>query len=120
LTKASEETCGRSGIDDTPILLLAEVWPGGPRTLIGTLDMYSCNEVPVLIGHVLEGNVAEDTGVVQENIDTAIGLDGGFDNLLTIGDTVVVGNCFAASGSDLVDDDIGGLCRSALSTRSLE
>jgi hypothetical protein len=68
------------------------------------------DEVPVLVGQVLEGDITQDTGVVDEDINAAEGLDGGLDDLLALGNRVVVGNGLAASGLDLVDNNIGCLC----------
>lgn len=67
------------------------------------------DEIPVLVFHVLEADVAQNTGVVDEDVDTAEGLDGRVDNPVAILDAVVVGYCLAACGFDLVDDDIGSL-----------
>jgi hypothetical protein len=67
------------------------------------------DQVPVLIFHVLEADIPEDTGVVDEHIDAAEGVDGGLDDLVTILDGVVVGNGVSAGLFDLVDDNIGGL-----------
>lgn len=89
--------------------MLAEVGPGGTGALVGTGDVDLHDEVPVLVCEVLEANVTEDTGIVDEDIDAAKGLDGGVDDLVTILDAVVVGDGLAASGLDLVDDDISSL-----------
>jgi len=67
------------------------------------------DEVPVLVLDVLEGDVAQDTGVVEEDIDAAKRLDGRLDDALAVLDAVVVGDGLAASGLDLVDDDISSL-----------
>ena len=79
--------------------------------------MNSDDQIPVIVCHVLEADVTEDTGIVKEDIDPAVRFYGGFDDLLAVGDTVVVGYCFAACGFDFVDDDIGSLLKypSALS-----
>jgi hypothetical protein len=67
------------------------------------------NKIPVRIRHVLEGYVSQDTGIVEEDIDAAVVLDGGLNDSVAILDAVVVGYCFAACGLDLIDDDICGL-----------
>ena len=67
------------------------------------------NQIPIRIRHVLEGYVSQNTGIVEEDIDAAVVLDGGLNDSVAILDTVVVGYCFAACGFDLVDDDICGL-----------
>jgi hypothetical protein len=76
------------------------------------------DEIPVLVRHVLEADVAQDAGVVEKNIDAAKVLDGCLDDLFAELDTVVVGDGLAARGADLVDDDIGGL--RVVSTRGTE
>jgi hypothetical protein len=67
------------------------------------------NQVPIIILHVLEADVAEDTGIVDEDVDAAESLDGSFDDCLTILDTAIVGNGLAASFFDLLNDHIGSL-----------
>lgn len=64
------------------------------------------DDVPVLVGHVLESHVSEDTSVVDEDIDSASSIDSGLNDAVTVLDGVVVGNSLAASGLDLVDNDI--------------
>lgn len=71
--------------------------------------MYSDDQVPVLVLHILEADVPQDTCVVKQDIDATEVLDGGLDDLLAVLDAVVVGYCFTARGFDLVDDDIGCL-----------
>lgn len=73
--------------------------------------MNAVNKIPVGILHVLEANIPENTGVVEQNIDTAEVLDGRLNDGLTVLDTVVVGNRLAAGGADLLDDDICGLVK---------
>lgn len=67
------------------------------------------NQIPVLVAHVLKGDISQDTGIVEEDIDAAVVLDGGLDDAIAVLDAVIVGYCFAACGFDLVDDDICGL-----------
>ena len=67
------------------------------------------NQVPVLVLHILECHISEDTSVVEQDIDAAIGFNRGLDDLLAIGDAVVVCDSFAACGFDLIDDYIGSL-----------
>lgn len=109
LTKATKETSSRGSVDDATVFLFPEMRPGGARALVGAPDMDLVDEVPVLILHVLEANVPEDTGVVDEDVDASIGLDGRVDNLFTLVYGVVVGHGLSAGSLDLIDDDIGGL-----------
>lgn len=109
LAKAAKQTGGRGSVDDPAVLLLAEVRPGGTRALVGAGDVHLDDQVPVLVLEVLEGNVAQDAGVVDEDVDAAKGLDGRLDDALAVLDAVVVGNGLAAGLFDFVDDDISGL-----------
>jgi hypothetical protein len=67
------------------------------------------NQIPVFVGHVLEADISKNTGIVEEDIDTAEGYDGSLDDLITTGDTVIVCYGLTASGLDFVDDNIGSL-----------
>ena len=61
--------------------------------------------------HVVERLVAQDAGVVDDDVDLAEGVDGGLDDGLAAlgrGDRVGVGDGLAAGGLDLVDDELGG------------
>lgn len=88
--------------------------PGGAGALVGARDVDLHDEVPVLVLEVLEGNVAQDAGIVDEDVDAAKGLDGGLDDALAELDAVVVGNGLAAGLFDLVDDDISSLWKRRL------
>ena len=71
--------------------------------------MHVDDQVPILVGEVLEADITKNAGIVDEDIDAAVGLNGGFDDLVAIGYAVVVGYSFAARGYDLIDDYICGL-----------
>lgn len=71
--------------------------------------MNTVDEIPVRVLHVLEADIPQDTGVVEEHIDTAKVLDGSLNDSLAVLDTVVVGDRLAAGGPNLVDNDICGL-----------
>jgi hypothetical protein len=109
LAKASKKTRGRRSINDPSILLFSEIRPSSSSTFVGTLNMNGDDQIPVLVFHVLETDVSEDTSIVDQDIDSAIVLDGGVDDLLAVCDAVVVRYCSAARGFDFIDDDIGGL-----------
>lgn len=109
LAEAAKQTGGGRGVDDTAVLLLSEVRPGGLGALVGALDVDLDNQVPVLVLDVLEADVTQDAGVVDEDIDATEGLDGGVDDALAVLDRVVVCDSLAAGCLDLVDDDISGL-----------
>lgn len=67
------------------------------------------DEVPVGLLHVLEADIAQDTGIVDEDINAAKGINGRLDNRIAILDGIVVGDGLAACGADLFDDFVGGL-----------
>src|SRR5665213_413983 len=76
LAEASKQTSSRSSVDYSSILLFPEVWPRSPCTFICPRDMDFHNQIPVIILHVLEAYVPEDTSIVDEDIDPAEALDG--------------------------------------------
>lgn len=119
LAKIAEQTGSGSSVDNATELLFAEVWPGGTSRLVGTLDVDLEDQVPILVLHILEADIAEDTGIVDEDIDAAERLDGSFDNLVAILDAVVVGHSLAARGLDLVYYDIGCLWKEGEAVRTM-
>jgi hypothetical protein len=109
LSKGSEQTRRRRSADEPSILLLPEVRPRCMRALVCTLNVDVVDEVPVRLLHVLEADIAQDAGIVDEHIDAPKGIDGRLDDGLSILHRVVVGDRFSACGADLVDDLVGGL-----------
>lgn len=109
MSKAAEQACCTGRANHTSVLLLPEMWPRSSCALVCTLDVNLHHQVPVLIFHVLEADVAQDAGVVDEDIDSAKGLDGSLDNLVAILDRIIVGDGLAASRCDLLDNLVGGL-----------
>ena len=85
------------------------MWPRGSCALVCSLDVYLHHQVPVLVFHVLEADVAQDAGIVDEDIDPAKGLDGSLDDFVAVLDRVVVCDGLAASGCDLLDNLVCGL-----------
>jgi hypothetical protein len=67
------------------------------------------DEIPVRLLHVLEADVAQDAGIVDEDVDAPKRVNGRLDDGLALLDRVVVGDGLASSGADLVDDLVGGL-----------
>jgi hypothetical protein len=67
------------------------------------------NQIPILVLNVLEADIAENTSVVDEDIDAAEGLDSSIDDFLSVLDAVVVGNSLSAVLLDLIDNYIGSL-----------
>jgi hypothetical protein len=70
------------------------------------------NQVPIRLLHVLEADISQNAGVVDKDIDSAEGIDSGLNDGLAILNRVVVGNCLATCGADLLDDFVGGLYES--------
>ena len=109
LAKVAIKTSSRAGVDDSSELLFPEVRPCGKSALVCTSDVNLGEKIPIPIGQVLEADVTQDTGVVEEDIDATEGLDGSVDDLVSKFDAVVVGNSLAASFLNLFDDDISSL-----------
>jgi len=86
LTKATEQTSCGCRVDDSAVLLLSEMRPCRSGTLVCTSDVNLHDQVPVVVLHVLEADVPEDTGIVDQDIDSAKCLDGRVDDLVTVFD----------------------------------
>lgn len=67
------------------------------------------DEIPILILHVLEADIAQNAGVVDEDVNTTKCLNSGFDDLVAILDRVVVCNSLASIPLNLINDNIGSL-----------
>lgn len=77
--------------------------------LESTPNMNRLDQVPVLILHVLEADIPQNTSIVYEDIDAPEAVDSGLDDGFAILDAVVVCYGLSALGTDLVDDGISGL-----------
>ena len=88
--------------------------PSSFGTLVRAHYMHLHDQVPILILHILETDIAQDTRIVDEHVYPAEGLDGCVDDLFAVLDRVVVGDCFAAGGGNFVDDGVSGLDRVVL------
>jgi hypothetical protein len=64
------------------------------------------DQVPVGLLHVLEADIAQDTGIVDQHVDATKVVDGRLDNEITILDRVVVCDRLAACGANLLNDCI--------------
>jgi hypothetical protein len=111
LTEATEQTSCGCRVDDSAVLLLSEMRPRCSGTLVCTPDVNLHDQVPVVVLHVLEADVSEDSSIVDQDVDSAKSLDGRVDDLFTIFDRVVVGNGLASSCLDLLDHDVCCLFR---------
>ena len=104
LSERSEKTGSRRSADQPSVLLFPEVGPCGMCALVCSVDMDAVDQIPVRLFHVLEADISQDTGVVDEDINTSECVDGRLDDGLSILDRIVVGDGLAASGADLIDD----------------
>jgi hypothetical protein len=104
LSERSEKTGSRRSADQPSVLLFPEVGPCGMCALVCSVDMDAVDQIPVRLFHVLEADISQDTGVVDEDINTSECVDGRLDDGLSVLDRIVVGDGLAASGADLIDD----------------
>lgn len=74
--------------------------------------MHSHDDVPVGISHVLDGDITQDAGIIDKDVNSSIGLDGSVDDLVAVYHIVIIGNSLAASIDNLLDHQIGWLSRS--------
>lgn len=61
------------------------------------------NDVPLLVGHVGECLVAEDSGVVNQDVDATVLLNRGLDNRLAVLDIALVANGLSTKFLDLLN-----------------
>lgn len=73
--------------------------------------MHLHDQIPIRILHVLEADIAQNTGIVDQDIDAAECFDRRLDDSVSVLDTVVVGNRLAARLLDLVNDNISSLVK---------
>ena len=85
--------------------------PGGSGALVRSADVHLHDQVPVLVLHVLESDIAENAGIVDEDIDAAERINGSLDDGLAVLDRIIVGDGLAAGSADLLDDDVCSLLR---------
>ena len=102
--------CGR-GRDDAAVALLAHDLPrrSGHVECAAQVDVE--DRVDQVGAHVVERLVAQDAGIVDDDVDRAERVDGGLDDRLATlwgSDRVGVGDCFASGGLDLVHHELGG------------
>lgn len=71
--------------------------------------MYFNDQIPIGICHILEADISQDSGIVQQYINSAEGVDCSFYDFLAILDAVVICYSFAASGTYFIDNYVGSL-----------
>ncbi len=62
------------------------------------------DQVPILIRHVFEADIPQNTGVVKEHIYPAKCLDSGVYYPIAILDAVIIRDSFASSSSYVIDN----------------
>jgi hypothetical protein len=67
------------------------------------------DQIPVCLLHVLEADIAQDTSVVDEDINATESVDSSLDNGFSVLDRIVVGDRLTASRADGVNDLVCGL-----------
>ena len=105
--------CGHAALAHCEISLSSVERRRTGSYLVCTVCVDFVDEIPVLILHVLEADIPQDTGVVDEDIHSAEVLNGCVDNRIAVLDAVVVCYSLAASSSDFVDNHIGSLPQNA-------
>lgn len=127
LTEVTVDANLRAGVHDTAVLLLLEDGPDSLSALVGATEIHinirapqslqkydspqvdSKNSIPLSLGHGLEGLVAEDTCIGNQDVDTAELLKSNGDNLLAVLSRADGGSGLSSSLGDLVNDGVGAL-----------
>jgi hypothetical protein len=98
---------GRRRHHDAAVAGVAHVVPRGVRDAEAAQHVHAVDEVPVLLAHLLEAGVAQDAGVVDDDVDALPRVERTLDDLRPVLDRVVVGHGLAAGGLDLLDHRVG-------------
>lgn len=109
LAKIAKKSRARRRVEDATVSLFPEIRPGSFRTLPRASDMDGHDQIPVMVRHVLEADVTEDAGIVDQDVDAAEVLNGRLNDLVAVDDIVVVSHCPTARRDDLSDDLVGKL-----------
>lgn len=89
---------------DPTYLLTTEDWPTRLGTRKRALQVHRRDDIKVLIRHLLEALVPQDTGIVDQDVHRPERLDSLRDNLVALGDGSGGSSGFAACLLDLLDD----------------
>lgn len=81
--------------------------PGGLGDLVCAAKVNVHDREPQLVGHIGECLVAQDTGVVDDDVDAAEGVNDSLDDLVTLLGRSLDADSLAAGLLDLVDNIIG-------------
>lgn len=88
LSDTALQTGGGAGVDNagvhrvTGLELVAPVCGGVPQRSEVTLEMHTDHCVPLLLTHIGKHPVAQESGIVDQDIQAAKGIDGGVDEVL--------------------------------------
>src|SRR6185312_3558246 len=104
LAEVAVDAGGARRVDDAAVALVAHQVPRCGGDLVRAEDVDLVDEVPVGLRHLLERDIAEDAGVVDEDVDPTPRVDRGLDDLIAVLDRVVVRDRLAARRLDLGDD----------------
>ncbi|KAG9533311.1 multifunctional beta-oxidation protein-like protein, partial [Aureobasidium melanogenum] len=84
LAEVTVDTTGAGSVDDSAVLLLQEVRPCSLGNLVGSSQVNIQNLIKLLVVHVGKGLVAEDTCVVDNDVNATISINGGLDDCIAI------------------------------------
>src|SRR5690554_7254181 len=92
LTEVAVDAGGGGGEDDAPEVLLLHLVPRSMSDLVGPFHMNLVDQIPVGVGHLGKTLVAQDAGVVHDDIHPAEVVHGALYDLVAIHHAVRVGN----------------------------
>ena len=117
LSKVAIDTACARGVDNSAILLLEHVRICRLCDLVRSTHVDCHNDVPLVIGHVGECLVSEDASIVDQDINSAVVVDGGLDYRISIFNRCFVADCstselldflhYGIGIDEIVDDDLG-------------
>jgi len=107
LPEVAVDTRGGGGVDDTAILLLQHVRPRSLADLVCAAKVDIKDLMELLVVHVGECLVAQDTGVVDDNVDTAESIDRSLYHSVTVLSTGLDADCLASKLLNLLDSVVG-------------
>jgi len=111
LTEIADQARGRGHVHHRARFLLAEMSRDGARHVERAVEMHVDDVVPVRPTHAMKDAVAQDAGVVHQDVDAAELVDGGLHDrfgVLRLGDRERRGDRVAARSLDLLHDLLRG------------
>ena len=107
LAKVAIDATGAGGINDPAVPLLQEIRPRRSGNAVCSAHVHGNDWIPDGIGHVDEGFVADESCVVDDDVDATVGIDCRLDDCSSVFYGVDACYGFAAALSDLLDDGAG-------------